>query len=165
MNLIAQQELLPENTILRGGKLDNLSSPEEIGNPQTIINLRRGAEKAFSGIVTYHFPISNAYEKYDTNNKEVRTWLNNIIKVFENEQVVYPVFIHCTSGKDRTGVVIAALLWTLQIPEHVIIEEYLLSEGEVRRDWIIQTLNGIKNHQNYFERRDVERIRHNILLR
>ncbi len=123
MNLIAQQELLPENTILRGGKLDNLSSPEEIGNPQTIIDFTDGEQKkAFSGIVTDHFPISNAYEKYDTNNKEVRTWLNNIIKVFENEQVVYPVFIHCTSGKDRTGVAIVALLWTLQIPEYLLLK-------------------------------------------
>lgn len=164
VNLIAQKEVLPEKRILRGGKLDYVNSLEEIGSPKTIINLQRGEEKVFPTTAKYHFPISNDYEKYNTKDKEVRKWLNQVIKVFENQQLDYPVFVHCTSGKDRTGVVIAALLWVLQVPESIIVEEYLLSDGEINKDWIVSSLEGIKNNGNYFGRVDLDLVRNNILL-
>lgn len=163
VNLIAARELMPEKKILRGGKLDFVSSLDEIGSPKTIINLRKGADVVFGELVHCHFPISNDYEKYNTIDKEVRRWLNKIIKVFENGDTPFPVIIHCTSGKDRTGVVVAALLWTLRIPEEIIIEEYLLSESEVRREWIEHSLDGIKNDNNYFDRVDLHSVRRNIL--
>lgn len=164
VNLIAQKEVLPEKRILRGGKLDYVNSLEEIGSPKTIINLQRGEEKVFPTTAKYHFPISNDYEKYNTKDKEVRKWLNQVIKVFENQQLDYPVFVHCTSGKDRTGVVIAALLWVLQVAESIIVEEYLLSDGEINKDWIVSSLDGIKNSRNYFGRVDLDLVRNNILL-
>jgi len=164
VNLIAQKEVLPEKRILRGGKLDYVNSLEEIGSPKTIINLQRGEEKVFPTTAKYHFPISNDYEKYNTKDKEVRKWLNQVIKVFENQQLDYPVFVHCASGKDRTGVVIAALLWVLQVPESIIVEEYLLSDGEINKDWIVSSLDGIKNSRNYFGRVDLDLVRNNILL-
>ena len=84
--------------------------------------------------------------------------------MFENQQLDYPVFVHCTSGKDRTGVVIAALLWVLQVAESIIVEEYLLSDGEINKDWIVSSLDGIKNSRNYFGRVDLDLVRNNILL-
>lgn len=39
----------------------------------------------------------------------------------------YPVLIHCTAGKDRTGVTVALLLRLLSVPEQVIIADYTLS--------------------------------------
>lgn len=164
VNLIAQKEVLPEKRILRGGKLDYVNSLEEIGIPKTIINLQRGEEKVFPTTAKYHFPISNDYEKYNTKDKEVRKWLNQVIKVFENQQLDYPVFVHCTSDKNRTGVVIAALLWVLQVPESIIVKEYLLSDGEINKDWIVSSLDGIKNSRNYFDRIDLDLVRNNILL-
>ena len=35
--------------------------------------------------------------------------------------------VHCTAGKDRTGVIVALILGLLGVPEETIIEDYALS--------------------------------------
>lgn len=45
------------------------------------------------------------------------------------ERHAHPVIVHCTAGKDRTGVLIAVLLGLLGVPDEVIIEDYALSAG------------------------------------
>ena len=81
-----------------------------------------------------HFPISNDHEKYETRTPEVRRWLQDIFQCLAADMLRYPILFHCTSGKDRTGVVIAVLLLSLGIEREFIIEEYLLSDGDVHRD-------------------------------
>ena len=132
VNLIASQTLLPPARLYRGGKLDFVSSAASIGSPQTIINLRKSVDAYSFDAQPLHFPISNDYEKYETVNREVRQWLQKVIRVFEDRDLAYPVLVHCTSGKDRTGVVIGALLKIVQIPDAIIVEEYLLSDGAVK---------------------------------
>ena len=39
----------------------------------------------------------------------------------------YPVLVHCTAGKDRTGLIIALVLGLLRVPESVIADDYALS--------------------------------------
>lgn len=39
----------------------------------------------------------------------------------------HPVIVHCTAGKDRTGVLVAVLLTLLGVPEEVVVEDYALS--------------------------------------
>ena len=39
----------------------------------------------------------------------------------------HPVIIHCTAGKDRTGVMVAVLLGTLGVPDETIVADYALS--------------------------------------
>jgi hypothetical protein len=57
----------------------------------------------------------------------------------------YPVIIHCTAGKDRTGVVIALLLELLGVSRKQIVDEYLLSSssGAVNADWLDAALNEV----------------------
>ena len=42
---------------------------------------------------------------------------------------IYPVVIHCGQGRDRTGAVIATLLWLLGVDEEEITEDYLMSNN------------------------------------
>ncbi len=163
VNLILDEKRLPEGLILRGGSIDFIKDLEEIKNPITIINLRNRADFDVFNSENLHFPMSNKVEKYDTTSKDVRRWLNQIIKVFENGDLEYPVLIHCLSGKDRTGIVVASLLLILEVDKETIIEEYLLSEGEVSESLIQISLVGIGNVEEYFDRVDLEIVRKNIL--
>jgi protein-tyrosine phosphatase len=38
-----------------------------------------------------------------------------------------PILVHCAAGKDRTGIAIALLLATLDVPRETIVEDYLLT--------------------------------------
>jgi protein-tyrosine phosphatase len=40
---------------------------------------------------------------------------------------VFPLLVHCTFGKDRTGIVAAMLLFALGVPEETIYADYMLS--------------------------------------
>lgn len=161
VNILAGRVLLPAGRMLRGGKLDFLESLEQIGSPGTICNLRKGPDpeaKRF-GADYFHFPISNDHEKYDTGDKTVRRWLNDVFRALASEVRRWPVFFHCTSGKDRTGVVVAALLTVLGVERELIVEEYLLSKGEVERAWIEGALDGIGDPAFYFERVSLDSLR------
>ena len=60
LNMLAGSEILPVGRILRGGKLDFVTSAEDIGSPGTIINLRKGPDpdRLHFGADYLHFPIS-----------------------------------------------------------------------------------------------------------
>jgi protein-tyrosine phosphatase len=45
-----------------------------------------------------------------------------------------PLVIHCTAGKDRTGFACALILHALGVPDHLIAEDYLLTNRFYRRD-------------------------------
>lgn len=80
------------------------------------------------------------------------------------DDLEFPVFIHCTSGKDRTGIVIASVLWLLDISEDIIRKAYLLSEGKVSIHSIDLTLKGIKSKSNYFNKASVPQLKKNFLI-
>jgi protein-tyrosine phosphatase len=43
----------------------------------------------------------------------------------------YPILVHCTQGKDRTGLLVAFLLFLLNIPIEAITYDYTMSEKEL----------------------------------
>lgn len=43
----------------------------------------------------------------------------------------YPILVHCTQGKDRTGLLIALLLLLLEVPIEAITYDYCMSEAEL----------------------------------
>ena len=55
---------------------------------------------------------------------------SEIRQVFEvlADSANYPVMIHCTQGKDRTGLVVLLALLLLEIPLQCITEDYVASE-------------------------------------
>lgn len=162
INLILGEKKLHENQLLRGGSIDYVKMPSEIGHAKSIINLRNGADETAFNADYLHFPMANKIEKYDTSQKEVKIWLNQIIKTFENPDVQFPVLVHCLSGKDRTGIVIAAILLIIGIKQEIIIEEYLLSDGEVNVEWIQLAMDGMQDVDAYFNRLELHKVRENL---
>lgn len=45
------------------------------------------------------------------------------------ERRAHPVIVHCTAGKDRTGVLVAVLLGLLGVDDETIVHDYALSAG------------------------------------
>ncbi len=170
-----KNKIMYEKRIYRGGKIDEIKSLNEIGNPQIIINLisLKDSVKKYPNIKLIHFPILNKFEKYDTNLPDVRKWLNDIMITLSDPKLMFPVYIHCRSGRDRTGIVIASLLFLLDIPENIIKEEYLKSCDIKSMDkfkvMIEIALSGIKNSRiknkkNYFNRVSLINLRKNFLI-
>lgn len=163
LELIAEVPVFPTRKLFRGGKIDFVTDPATIQSPATILNLRRGPDPQRLAASYAHFPASNDLEKYETSNRGVRRWLNEIVSYFSDADTQFPVLIHCTSGKDRTGVVVAALLKIVGIDHSVIIEEYLLCDGDVRRGWIEMALDGIADPERYFNRVDLQAVKRRLL--
>jgi protein-tyrosine phosphatase len=165
VNTIASKKIMPEKKIYRGGKIKYIKTLSEIGKPKTIINLTNGPEQSdlISTCDYFNFPISNNFEKYNTRLKEVRKWLNNIAETFEKKIKKFPVFIHCMSGKDRTGIVVASLLSIIGIEKSIIIEEYMLSEGDINKGLITTALDGIEKLNEYFNKIDINTLRKKII--
>lgn len=162
VNLIIGKTILQEEKLYRGGSIDYVKEHAEIANVKSVISLRNGPDSKSFEVDYYHFPMSNKVEKYDTRQKEVRIWLNQIMAVFENNDLRLPVLIHCLSGKDRTGIVISTILLLLGMDEKFIIEEYLLSDGEVKPELIQMAIDGVEDTEKYFNRVKLEVVKANL---
>ena len=123
---------IPPGRLLRGGKFDLLASLADLGHPATILNLRRGPDPLHLGVPIVHVPAADDLENYDTSQRRVRDWITRALAVLADPATKWPVYVHCTSGRDRTGVVIAAALLGIGTPREIIAEEYMLSEGSDR---------------------------------
>jgi len=119
---------VPSGRLFRGGRIDALSTPADIG-PRTVINLHQGPDPSHLPVRRLHFPAPDRVENYETTLRPVSRWVSDTLKALAAPDMEWPVYLHCTSGRDRTGVIVAAILLAIGIPRHVIVEEYLLSEG------------------------------------
>lgn len=68
-------------------------------------------------------------EFYLTAPEEFADRLSAIFGLLRTHEV--PMIMHCTAGKDRTGVAAAVVLRALGVPPQTVIEDYALSEGSV----------------------------------
>jgi protein-tyrosine phosphatase len=149
INLILGRRALEEGRPLRGGSIKNVLDLATIGNPATVLCLKNGSNPTRSDIRSIHFPRPNTSECYLTVEHDIRSWLKAIVRSLAEPNLALPLYIHCHSGRDRTGVVVAALLRILNIPPDAIIEEYLLSEGADRAK-ISSAMEGIADVNSYF---------------
>lgn len=67
-----------------------------------------------------------AKNSIDVCTKEVK----QVFDVFADDKN-WPVLIHCTQGKDRTGLIIMLVLWLIPVDDNVIEKDYMLSESEL----------------------------------
>lgn len=47
-----------------------------------------------------------------------------------------PALVHCTAGKDRTGVLVALLLDLVGVPRDLILDDYELTGAHLRKAWV-----------------------------
>jgi protein-tyrosine phosphatase len=151
INHIAQKKILRENCLYRGGSTEYVTQSQSIAYAKSIINLKNTHDRNHFGAKYFYVPLSNDINKYDTSLKSIHQWLNDVMHIFNSKDLSYPLFIHCSAGKDRTGVVIAALLKILKIPDEWIIEEYMKSEGKINSEDIIYCLKNISDPGKYFK--------------
>ena len=52
---------------------------------------------------------------------------------------VDPVLVHCTAGKDRTGLVVALTLLAVGVDRHSVVEDYALTADNLRGEWAEHT--------------------------
>ena len=159
--LIADRPVIPSGRLLRGGKLTFVEDWSWIDEAKTIINLRSGPDPRRFDAVYRHHPRPNSLSTYDTASRGVRRWLTAVLTTVAEAEL--PVLLHCTAGKDRTGAAVATILTVLGVPRPLIVEEYLLSDGDVRREWIEQALDGIGEPDRTFQRAPLETLRQRLL--
>jgi protein-tyrosine phosphatase len=133
--------------ILRSDSLQGLSAEGQqqlLAYPlRSIIDLRHtteieGAPNVFAQapeVIYHHIPLLDVrdedWSKIDLwqvnkNLLDEQVGLKQVFTVLASKDT-FPVLIHCTAGKDRTGLVIALLLGLLNVPAETIIEDYRLS--------------------------------------
>ena len=56
-----------------------------------------------------------------------KEWIQRLYNTLTDE-TIWPSLLHCTSGKDRTGVGIALLLKNIGVSDDVIVKEYMLGD-------------------------------------
>ncbi len=120
---------LSAGRLFRGGCFDTLDTLHDLGEPKTILNLRFGADPTHLRASIIHLPAPDSFENYDTRRRQVAVWIRRCLAALASPEAAPPIYMHCTSGRDRTGVIVAAVLTALGLPRQVIAEEYMLSAG------------------------------------
>lgn len=163
VNLIIGKTVLLEGQLFRGGSINELCSSDELPPVRTIVNLRKGPDRTFDGITHIHLPATDTLDNYLTQNHRIQLWINQVLSAmcFRSE---WPLLLHCTAGKDRTGVVVATLLKALEIEDNVIKEEYTLSDGIKDSAYIDIALAGINQINEYIYDTQIIAILHKQLI-
>jgi len=155
---ISGKDLFPQGVLYRGGRLNSVFDHDEILKVPTILNLRSGKDGELFDCRYLHVPAEDKIENYDTKNGKIRKWVNKVISRICEDDIRLPIFIHCTSGKDRTGVITAAILRAFDVPDDLIIKEYLLSDGVEGARPIKQALEGFGDINQYLKSRSSSKL-------
>jgi len=148
INIIYGQEIMHEGILYRGGTVNELFDETELPDVSCILSLRTGKDKRFNQKHQIHIPAVDTVENYLTSNGKVRGWANRVLAAMNNE-IAFPILIHCTAGKDRTGVIIALILLAIDIHVDIIEEEYLQTKGVKGSNNIKEAIQGIGKVEEY----------------
>lgn len=128
INVFAGRSVLREGALLRGGKIDFVDDARSIGNPRFILNLRRGPDPDLN-VPSVQIAADDRQENYESANPAVRRWLTRVLDQLADAAAEPPILIHCAAGRDRTGVVVAAVLASIGVPDDLIVADYLMTDG------------------------------------
>lgn len=114
-------DMLPEGTAYRNVPAFTASGEAarlvemDLADRMRAIRTRADAEpvRAMFGAVYAELPFANAAYR-------------QVFGALDSESGL-PLILHCTAGKDRTGVICALILLALGVPKELVVEDYLLS--------------------------------------
>ncbi|WP_430333655.1 tyrosine-protein phosphatase [Rhodococcus sp. ACT016] len=89
------------------------------------------------------FDLGTLYQRMLTDNGSRLTEAVRLIAVSGDE----PVLVHCTAGKDRTGLVIALALSAVGVGARDVIADYSLSETMLHGDWVDAMVASFRERQ------------------
>jgi protein-tyrosine phosphatase len=82
---------------------------ETLGSDRSVEALRRASKKNYAATA-----------------RALRPRVRELVQAIVDGQT--PALLHCTAGKDRTGVLVALLLEALGVPEEIVVADYLRSD-------------------------------------
>jgi protein-tyrosine phosphatase len=161
------EDILPAGRLLRSGHVDlDTHRWAIIGRPQVIVNLRPEAAAvpagagAPSGIPLHyvHSAIADApgeHVCYNTTDPRTIRWVKAVLCGIcegiraDDAGQGGPILVHCRSGKDRTGVIVAALLLLVrpEVASEALERDYLRSDGKLDLEAFRRAVDGLKRHR------------------
>lgn len=149
INSLAGKNLLREGVLFRGGKIEDIKSRDDICSPNSIVNLRKGLDPVIPNCANIYAPAPDSVEVYDLSQGRNKKWVIETLTELFDTPTNFPTYIHCALGKDRTGVMVAAILATIGIPPKLIKQEYLLSRGLLQPILIDKTIEALLDRRLY----------------
>ena len=144
INEILGYDLMVPGVLFRSGALDEIVDRNELPDVKTVLSLRRALDPDFGEIVRLRAAPRETMSNYDISSDVFREWIQRLFGIL-SDATIWPLLLHCTAGKDRTGVGVGLLLKNLGIPDSVIIKEYSLSDGKTYPDsleWLLGEMPG-----------------------
>jgi protein tyrosine/serine phosphatase len=139
----------PETTRLRDTlqlrTVIDLRHPEAVGEtgtgPIEALGVRRLNLSVLNPHETVAANVARRMEKYGRlNGGDVYfDWLNEGKDTFRDlfrtlaDDTAYPVLVHCSLGKDRTGIAVGLVLDLLGVAEDVVVEDFVLSDRDTEQ--------------------------------
>lgn len=146
INQILGENVLKEKSLFRSGELNQVQHQEELPNICTILNLRRTPDPAFTEIANVNVAPLETMNNYLIETSVFQEWVQRAFDTLAHVQ--WPLLLHCTAGKDRTGVLVAILLKNIGIPDQAIVTEYLLSDGNCYKESMENLLFRFSEHRH-----------------
>lgn len=143
VNEILGTARLKQGVLYRSGAIDSLQATDDVPKVQTVINLTRGHDPSHPDTVGLQICPRDSMNNYDIASTVFRDWIGRLFEEIVQD-CVWPIWIHCHAGKDRTGVAVALLLKNAGIPDQAIIDEYMKSEGTLYPESIGQLLSATR---------------------
>jgi len=122
INEILDANILKPGVLYRSGALDDVSNRNDLPDVKVFLNLRREEDPGFEGIQRLQAAPLETMNNYTITSEIFEEWIQRLYTTLANNTAC-PLLMHCTAGKDRTGVGVALLLKNLGIPDHAIVKE------------------------------------------
>ena len=152
---------MKEGVLFRGGKIEAIPSPDTIGSPNSIVNLRKGEDPLFDDIFSIYSPAPDSVEVYDITQGRNKKWVAETLRKILEIDEPFPCYIHCAAGKDRTGVIIVAILSAIGISPSLVRDEYMLSTGLLQPTLISETIELLSDLKIY-RKIDLQKLQYNL---